>query len=142
MRIQKKCAAILIATLFLLGAAGLLFAQDAFLPGITSSDDHPNGCIDCHKSTDGGDYRLNVELEDMGGHPDVTNIVKTLPDDCMFCHKEGVKAGELNVITHQGHYHNPGDNHFVSGYQGACLHCHALNTRTWEMSIKSGSKNW
>lgn len=142
MKIKKELTVVLIATVFLFGAAVMMFAQDAFLPGITSSDDHPNGCIDCHKSTDSGDYRLHIELKNIGGHPDVTNIVKTLPDDCMFCHKEGAKAGALNLVTHQFHYENPGDNHFVSGYQGACLHCHSLDTNTWEMTVKSGPKNW
>jgi hypothetical protein len=35
----------------------------AFLPDLTVADEHPNGCVDCHKNQgEGKDYRLNVSL--------------------------------------------------------------------------------
>jgi hypothetical protein len=124
--------------LFVIGAG----AQDVSLPGITGSDEHPNGCVDCHSKSGDNDYRLNTELEHMDGHPDITGIVKTVPDDCLMCHKSGTDAGPMNLITHESHYENPQENHFVSSYGGGCLECHALDTDTWQMSVKSGPKNW
>ena len=114
-----------------------------FLPGVTVTDEHPSGCIDCHRDAgDGGDYRLNVSLEKIDEHPDITYIVKTVPADCTMCHQQGTDAGPLSLITHKDHYRNPAENHFVTGYQGACLNCHTLDTATGEMGIKSGPKNW
>ena len=59
-----------------------------------------------------------------------------------MCHKEGADAGALHLITHKGHYHNPGDNAFVKFYQGACLQCHSVNPGSGKIAIKNGPKNW
>jgi hypothetical protein len=69
-------------------------------------------------------------------------MVKTLPGDCMTCHKAGGYGGALSTITHKGHYANPAENHFVTGYAGQCLECHSLNAATGVMTVKSGPKNW
>ena len=78
------------------GAVLVLMAADnakPYLPGITVTDDHPNGCVDCHKNQgEGKDYRLNVSLAQVEGHPKIDAIVKKLPQDCMMCHKEGGKV--------------------------------------------------
>lgn len=113
-----------------------------FLPGITVTDEHPNGCVDCHRDAGGGkDYRLNVSLAEKG-HVKIDSMVKTLPNDCMMCHKEGSNAGSLSIRTHTAHYSNAEENHFVTSYQGSCLQCHKLDVATGIMSVKSGSKNW
>ena len=112
------------------------------LPGITVSDEHPNGCVDCHADAGGGnDYRMNVELAKVDGHPNVDAIVKTLPNDCTMCHKAGA-AGPLQLIAHKLHYQNSNDNVFVNDYGGSCLQCHFLDTNTGTMTMKSGPKNW
>ena len=126
------------ATVFLVGADN----DKPFLPGVTVADDHPNGCVDCHKVSAGNDYRLSVELAKVDGHPNIDAIVKIIPKDCLMCHKEGTNAGPLNLIAHKGHYRNPGDNAFVNHYQGACLNCHSVNPGSGKMTIKSGPKNW
>ncbi len=126
------------AILFLVAADN----NKPILPGVTVTDEHPNGCVDCHKLSGGDDHRLNVELAKLSGHPKVDAIVKNLPQDCLMCHKEGAKAGALNLITHRDHSRNPGDNHFVTAYQGACLNCHSVNPDSGEMIVKSGPKNW
>ena len=114
-----------------------------FLPGVTVTDEHPDGCVDCHKNAgEGHDYRLNVSLRSVEGHPDITNLVKTLPDDCAMCHRASTPAGPLNLITHKDHYRDPSENHFITGYQGACLNCHSVDAATGEMTMKSGAKNW
>ena len=125
-------------------AVVLTWADDgpAALSGITVEDEHPNGCIDCHKQAGDNDYRLNVSLKEITGHPDITAIVRELPGGCVMCHKDKAPAGALDTITHKYHYENPDENHFVSGYAGECLACHALNTDTGVMTVKSGPKNW
>lgn len=114
-----------------------------FLPGVTVADEHPNGCVNCHTlAGEGGDYRLNVELANVEGHPKIDAIVKTVPNDCLMCHKQGTTAGPLNLITHRDHYRNPNDNAFIRVYQGACLNCHRVNPGSGVMTVKSGPKNW
>jgi hypothetical protein len=142
-RTNKITVTIILGIILLVGITLYTGAEEIFLPGITSTDDHPNGCIDCHrKASEDRDYRLHIELKNLEGHPDITNIVSTLPEGCLMCHKEGSKAGAMGLITHKFHYEHPAENHFVESYQGACLHCHVIDTNTWQMSIKSGSKNW
>lgn len=124
--------------LFLVASDG----NKPFLPGVTVTDEHPNGCVDCHKVSGDNDYRLNVELANIEGHPKIDAIVKNAPQDCLMCHKEGAKAGPLSNIVHRDHYRNPNDNHFVSFYQGACLNCHSVSPGSGKMTVKNGPKNW
>jgi cytochrome c553 len=142
----RRLLLILLIPAVVIAAALFLVAADnnkPFLPGVTVADEHPNGCVDCHKNQgEGRDYRMNVELAKVSGHPNIEKIVKKLPDDCMMCHKEGSKAGALNLITHKYHYRNAADNSFIKFYQGACLNCHSVDTATGKMAIKSGPKNW
>ncbi len=132
-------ALIAAGTLVLMGQA----KPKAFLPGITVADEHPNGCVDCHKNQgEGKDYRLNVSLAKIPGHPKIDAIVKTLPDSCLICHKAAGKAGPLNIVLHKAHYQKAAENPFVQFYQGACLNCHKLDTASGAMALKSGAKNW
>jgi hypothetical protein len=127
------------------GAAVFSWAQEGAVKirGVNAPDEHPNGCIDCHRDAgEGRDYRLNVSLKEIAGHPDITSIVKVLPKDCGICHRPDVPAGALNHITHRVHYQNPDENHFISAYQGSCLECHSLNVATGVMGMKEGDKNW
>ena len=122
---------------------GNVYADSPILPGINAEDAHPNGCVDCHqKVSDTQDYRLNVELANLDGHPNVAPIMKTIPKDCSMCHKQGGAAPQVSVFVHKDHYKNPGENHFVTDYRGACLECHSLNIGTGEMTVKNGPKNW
>ncbi|MBN1411589.1 MAG: hypothetical protein JW969_12145 [Spirochaetales bacterium] len=147
---MKKITRVLFFIVFFVvisGAALLLMSatkkEPPFLPGITVKDDHPNGCVDCHKKiNDKLDYRLNVSLGKLEGHPKIDKIVKNVPKDCFMCHKEGAKAGKLELILHKAHFHNPKDNHFISNYNGACLNCHSFDEKTGSMPVKTGSKNW
>jgi mono/diheme cytochrome c family protein len=123
-----------------LGAAD---ASSVFLPGITVKDEHPNGCVDCHKNAD-KDYRLNVALTQIKGHPNIAKVVKKVPDGCAMCHKAGGsgKAPALANVVHEFHYKDAAKNAFVTYYQGACLNCHQLNVDNGEMKVKSGAANW
>ena len=135
-----------LAAACLVGIVLLLTAQvpPGKLPGLVSADPFPKGCVDCHKLQPDGksDFRLNVGLKAVSGHPDVTSIVKNVPTDCAMCHKAGTKANELNIRVHEAHYGAKGDTTFVKSYGGECLNCHVLNTTTFEMKVKSAPKNW
>jgi hypothetical protein len=123
-----------------------LSAQDTrapLLPGITSADELPNGCVSCHKNEgDGIPLRLNVMLSRIANHPKVDTLIKIVPKDCGMCHKEGAKMGDLPDVVHKAHFGKGADSKFVKLYQGSCLNCHAVNTATGVMSIKGGPKNW
>ena len=132
-------AAVAAGTLVLMGQA----KPKPFLPGITVTDEHPNGCVDCHKNQGAGkDYRLNASLAKIEGHPKVDAIVKQLPDSCLICHKVGGKVSPLNLMLHKAHYAKGAENPFVQVYQGACLNCHKLDAASGLMTVKSAAKNW
>ena len=81
----------LVAGLALFGGAVALSAQSVDLPGITTKDAYPNGCVDCHVAL-GGDKAplVTAELAKVSGHPKIDKIVKTVPKDCAtLCHKVG-----------------------------------------------------
>ena len=141
--IRRVLIPVLAAAFILIGAVGISWAdEEVQLSGITTTDEHPNSCVDCHRKTDDADYRLNESLKEISGHPDITRIVRTLPNDCAMCHKSNVPAGAISNVVHVAHYANPDENHFIEYYQGECLACHALDTATGEMTNKSGPKNW
>jgi len=118
-------------------------ADSAFLPGITTKDEHPSGCVDCHISQgEGKDYRVPAELAKITGHPKIDKIVKTVPKDCLICHKNGPKPPVFSQAMHKVHFRNPKGNAFIAVYKGACLNCHSLDIDTGVMSVKSGPKNW
>ncbi|MEI6874414.1 MAG: hypothetical protein WCL50_04695 [Spirochaetota bacterium] len=126
-------------------AAGTPAPSFPFLPGLTSSDDHPRGCVDCHiDAGEGRDYRLNKTVNAIKNHPSITTAFKNanIPDSCLLCHKEGSKLGFLGKNLHRAHYANLLKSRFVSDYQGSCLNCHKLDLSTGAMNLKSGSANW
>ena len=82
--LAKRVISFLGLAAFMTVGAIVLLAVD--LPGVTVEDDHPNGCVDCHQQTDDADYRLNVELKALEGHPDISAMMKTVPADCAMCH--------------------------------------------------------
>ena len=147
---SRKLQAGILGAAFFAALVGLIVVLTAgsgekgpFLPGITVTDDHPRGCVDCHRNAgEGQDYRLNVSLREIEDHPDITAIVKKIPDDCAMCHKEGTSAGPLSLALHKHHYEDPTENHFISFYKGSCLNCHTLDAETGKMGVKSGPKNW
>ena len=130
---------VLALTVFLTGADN---GDEAFLPGITVADEYPNGCVDCHQADGDHHDRLDEAVANLEGHPKVAPMMRVVPKDCMMCHKQGGSASPLSQSAHQQHYENPSENHFVTEYQGACLHCHTMDTETGSMAAKNGDKNW
>ncbi len=103
--------------------------------------DAPNGCVDCHKLAGGSDTRLNVLLA-ARKHIDISAIVKSVPDGCMMCHREGVQAGPLRVQAHRIHFKESQASQFVPPYQGACLVCHSVDAKPGAAKVKIAPKNW
>lgn len=118
-------------------------APQADLPGITTEDKFPKGCVDCHiKLPDGQDVRLSAVMKTIKDHPDLA-MIKNAPTDCKMCHKPtGGMAPGLNTILHKYHYAKKGESKFVQMFQGNCLSCHAVDLKTGKMTIKAGPKNW
>ena len=116
--------------------------SSAWLPGITTKDDHPNGCVDCHNKQGDKDYRLNTLPAQIKGHPDISKIVKILPTGCTVCHKGSGKAPALSNALHKVHYQNAAQNAFVTAYKGACLNCHQIDLTSGDMKVKSAPVNW
>lgn len=97
--------------------------QIAQIPGITAEDARPNGCIDCHQP--GGSHSLSHEIASLAedGHP---NVPSDDPASCMRCHSS---TGRLPMgrLMHVAHLTGGADNHFISRYDGECMHCHTMS---------------
>jgi len=140
--------------LLLMGGVGLVtFSQEEELSvpeivGITVEDVNVNGCVDCHNNDSAdSDYRLSTtikELSEQGKHSDVSAMVNIIPNDCVMCHSEQMAEGmgtePLGPMMHKIHLVGGADNYFITGYEGQCTHCHALDKETGEFSIKSGEE--
>ncbi len=121
-----------------------LAADAPYLPGITTPDDHPNGCVSCHvlKEGDVNPLTLNLTLARISTHPKVDTLVKKIPTDCLMCHKDGSKADNLFARAHKAHFGKLANSLFIKNYQGACLNCHVMDLTTFNVAVKSGPKNW
>ncbi|HEY9841190.1 MAG: hypothetical protein ACAI44_39270 [Candidatus Sericytochromatia bacterium] len=134
------------------------------IPGITAPDSKPNACVECHKHYPQGDFRLTsilkswatktdehilakaqstmpagVKLE--GRHPDVSQLVKVVPTDCLMCHRGGSeRVPQFRKLIHLIHLTGGKENHFLMHYGGTCTHCHKLDANTGTWSIGSGKE--
>lgn len=125
------------AVLFLADAAFAADPPQAYLPGLTSTDETPEGCVSCHK----GQRHLKAMLDALE-HRDMGGKIKTVPDDCKSCHEDDDELEALGPVAHSMHYARGSKSDFVVKHGGSCLHCHALSTGTGEVTVKSGPKNW
>ncbi len=137
--IVPRLAAAGLAGLLMLTAAGAR-ADDppkAYLPGLTSTDESPEGCVSCHR----GKRTLKVMLAALK-HRDMGDRVKVVPDDCKSCHDDESGLEALGPVSHSMHYARGSRSDFVLQHGGSCLNCHALATGTGEVTVKSGPRNW
>lgn len=107
------------------------------VPGLTTADLYPQGCVDCHVvyAELGRDKRLSVILQ--GRHPAAAAEFVDVPADCLDCHDRGPDpAPSLARIVHLAHL-TGADNVFLSVFQGECTHCHKLDTRTGAWRLPS-----
>lgn len=130
-------AASLAGLLLSSGAARAADPPQAYLPGLTSTDETPDGCVSCHK----GKRTLKAMLDALK-HRDMGDKIEVVPDDCKSCHteEEGVEA--LGPVAHSMHYARGSKSEFVLKHGGSCLNCHALSTGSGEVTVKSGARNW
>jgi len=78
----------------------------------------PNSCRGCHER---GGYPLKAALEALiaAGHPDVIPAMEVIPDDCRWCHGEG-----LGPPLHRRHLLT--SRKFLLHFQRGCVRCHLL----------------
>jgi cytochrome c551/c552 len=155
--LRKSLPLILIAAVALGVSVGVaVFTQESevpAIPGITTADEKPDGCVSCHKERPdiNRDFRLStyigewategveVEILDIakaawpeatlsGKHPDVAGMIATqeLPAACLSCHAEGSDM-PLPSYLHLQHFVGGEENHFITSYGGYCTQCHAVN---------------
>lgn len=118
--------------------AGQAAAEDLpDLPGITSPDEAPEGCVSCHK----GAMSLKSKLAALK-HREIDDKVQVIPDDCKSCHSEDQGLESMAMIAHSMHYASISNSEFITKHKGSCLNCHMMATGSGEVTIKSGAKNW
>lgn len=134
------------------------------IPGLTTEDKFPNGCVDCHInmpdikkderiSTLMSKWNKNVESKLLkkaqavasagvtlkGIHPPAPESLKNIPSDCAACHDKTSKtAPPLAELLHTVHLTGGDDNHFLTIFQGECTHCHKMSIATGVWKMPSG----
>ena len=134
------------------------------IPGLTTKDAFPNGCVDCHIVTKDGDQRLSTlmaawvksvpaALADKakaasadaskikGKHPGVP-AKANVPQSCLSgCHKKGSTiAPPFAQLMHAVHLVGDAQNHFLTQFQDECTHCHKLDQKTGTWKVGTGSE--
>jgi hypothetical protein len=138
-RVLSVAAALLGVAASGAGWTGAVSADQATLPGEAGPGPYVQGCVDCH-AADGAE-NIGALLSALK-HVNVDDDIETVPDDCAACHSEDEGYIPLGELAHLVHFESPAQNDFIQVYGGDCLHCHALDTETGVMSVKSGPKNW
>lgn len=137
------------------------------IPGITTPDNFPGGCVDCHirlpernmdvrLSTRMKKWRESVDPQLLarigavspktvtltGRHPPLPEqSYRNIPGSCMACHgKSQTKIPAMAPMLHALHLIGGKENHFITEFQGACTHCHKFDARTAKWSIPSGAE--
>jgi hypothetical protein len=131
--------ACLVASMSLL-SSGLAHGADPAvvdLPGITSPDPYPDGCVSCHK----GAMLLKAKLQALD-HRNIDSETAVIPNDCKTCHKAGEGLDPISNIAHSMHYASGSKSEFVTKHKGSCLNCHQVATGSGEVTVKSGKRNW
>jgi hypothetical protein len=133
------------------------------IPGITTKDPYPNGCVDCHVAQKDGDMRMStlmakwisapspalvekaraasaVPARIKGKHLPVTNVKANVPQTCLAaCHKKGSTiAPPFAKLMHTIHLVGGGQNRFMTANRGECTHCHKLDQKTGTWKVASG----
>jgi len=131
------------------------------IPGITTKDEFPKACVDCHVNRKDMPGSLSAHLKEWtvkvdpkllakaqasapkgmtlkGKHPNVAAMVKEIPKGCLTCHaKESKMAPAFATMLHAIHLTGGEDNPFLTTFQGECTDCHKLNATTGQWSLPS-----
>lgn len=126
LRWQRWAAAGVLAAVVVLayGFAGQAQDQIAQIPGITVVDDHPQGCIDCHQP--GSRHSLANEITAMAEEDRHPNTPSDDPASCLRCHASDGRM-PLGNLMHTAHLVGGAENHFITHYDGQCMHCHTMD---------------
>lgn len=139
------------------------------IPGITTDDQYPRGCVDCHINYEemNRDTRLSTiiaewatsvppnlldtaqavagpKLKLKGVHPRLraVGILGGIPAVCIGCHEHETKtAPPLIPLLHKIHLAGEGEAVFLRVFQGECTHCHKLDGTTGLWRVPSGPEN-
>ncbi len=137
------------------------------IPGITSEDNFPNACVDCHLNytemnmdtrfstliklwNEKVDSALLAKAQASapeglvlkGKHPNSPKSFNNVPQECLTCHKKDTKiAPPFAGMIHKIHLTGGEQNHFLTIFQGECTYCHKLNSTTGRWTIPSGPEH-
>lgn len=136
------------------------------IPGITTGDTFPSGCINCHLNFVDRkmDTRISTSLVKwmekvdpkllekaqaasskgvvlVGKHPSATESLDDIPLACIECHSNmSQNAPSFSQMVHLIHLTGGQENHYLTLFQGECTHCHKFNPDTGKWFIPSGGE--
>ncbi|RJP78373.1 MAG: hypothetical protein C4524_06575 [Candidatus Zixiibacteriota bacterium] len=140
--------------------------QTPQIPGITTADQFPQACVDCHLNYTemNMDVRLSTIMKGMsekvdpellkklqptapegvtlkGKHPELgPEAFNNIPASCRTCHSPNSKtAPPAKQMTHVIHLTGE-ENIFLGMFGGECTHCHKLDKTTGLWSIPSAAE--
>ena len=134
------------------------------LPGVTTPDKTPRGCVDCHANRperkkdsrlptllaqwkNGADPKVLEKAQAAapanrilaGKHPDIAAQIQVIPNDCLMCHgRDSQSAPPFAKLQHTLHLVGGKENRFLAAAQGTCTHCHKLDPKTGAWHLGSG----
>ena len=135
------------------------------IPGITTKDAFPDGCVGCHIVAKDGDMRISTMAEKWktavpapllakakassadaskvkGKHLPIPKVKANTPQTCLTsCHKKGsTTAPPFAQLMHAIHLTGGDQNKFLTMFQGECTHCHKMDQKTGAWKIASGAE--
>lgn len=135
------------------------------IPGITTADRFPGGCVDCHVEypeqdldvrlstlVDGWTREVSPALLELsratsrpgavleGRHPEVQpDALANIPGSCIACHaRRAGTAPDMARLVHRVHLGGGGESVFLTVFQGECTHCHKLDLERGAWTVPSG----
>ena len=136
------------------------------IPGITTDDIFPSGCVSCHLNfiDRNMDTRISTSLTNWtekvepkllekaqaatpkeivltGKHPSAAESLENIPKACIECHNNmPLDAPAFSKMVHLIHLTGGKDNHYLTIFQGECTHCHKFNPNTGTWFLPSGTE--
>lgn len=128
----------LIAFALLLVVPIAMAAPPRSIPGITTKDPFPAGCVDCHVK----EHRISVLLKapaQKKKHPPVATT--NIPASCRKCHSATSKTiPPFAPLMHRIHFAKGDAGEFVKQFGGECTHCHKLDKAAGKWSMPNGAE--
>jgi len=135
------------------------------IPGITTADQFPGACVDCHVNMP--DRKMDVRIGTLmkqwyekvdpkivkrvqttmpggralkGRHPVLpADGLRDIPASCRSCHRSASReAPPLGPMLHVLHLTGGAENHYIKLFGGACTYCHKFDAGTGQWKLPSG----